>query len=101
MTESKPLISIIIPCYNGEAFLSQALESVLWQTEENWECILVDDGSTDHSAEIFCSYQKRDKRFTYLSQENKGPAVARNAGAHVKDQHCAVGDSQKRSPDST
>lgn len=73
-------ISVIIPCYNGERFLSQALESLLWQTYQEWECILIDDGSTDHSREIFHRYAEQDHRFIYLSQRNSGPSVARNKG---------------------
>ncbi len=73
-------ISVIIPCYNGERFLAQALESLLWQTYQSWECILVDDGSTDKSREIFQRYMNNDQRFIYLSQQNSGPSVARNKG---------------------
>ena len=74
------LVSVIIPCYNGEKYLSQALKSVLWQTYNNWECILVDDGSTDKSAEIFKKYAQHDNRFRYIYQENKGLAASRNTG---------------------
>jgi glycosyltransferase involved in cell wall biosynthesis len=80
MSNNQPLISVIIPCYNGEKYLSQALESLLWQTYSNWECILVDDGSTDRSAEIFNKYSIKDNRFRYLYQNNQGPSVARNYG---------------------
>lgn len=74
------MVSVIIPCYNGEEFLAQALQSVQWQTYENWECILVDDGSTDRSAAIFKAFEQSDSRFRYLLQQNAGPTVARNAG---------------------
>lgn len=73
-------VSVVIPCFNGEEFLEAALRSVLWQTYGNWECITVDDGSTDRSAAILQEYARRDPRFVYLRQENKGPAAARNAG---------------------
>lgn len=74
------LISIIIPCYNGEKYLKDALASVLWQTHTNWECILVDDGSTDGSAELFNQFVQKDNRFRYFRQKNSGPSVARNNG---------------------
>ncbi|MDZ4711874.1 MAG: glycosyltransferase family 2 protein [bacterium] len=78
--ENKKLVSVIIPCYNSVLFLRQALESVLWQTYTEWECILVDDGSTDDSADIFKEYMKMDTRYVYHYQENGGLATARNAG---------------------
>jgi glycosyltransferase involved in cell wall biosynthesis len=74
------LISIIIPCFNSEKYLAQTLESVLWQTYARWECILVDDGSTDTSKEIFEKYKNNDARFRYIYQANSGAAVARNKG---------------------
>lgn len=74
------LVSIIVPCYNHAEYLSETLDSVLSQTFVNWECIIVDDGSTDNSLEIIKSYCQRDNRFKSVSQENSGPAVARNSG---------------------
>jgi glycosyltransferase involved in cell wall biosynthesis len=74
------LVSIIIPCFNGEKYLAQALESVLWQTYDRWECILIDDGSTDDSKKIFEKYQESDARFRYMYQANRGAAAARNKG---------------------
>ena len=50
--ENKPFISVVIPAYNAEQFLDETLESVLSQTYENWECIIVNDGSTDNTGEI-------------------------------------------------
>ena len=73
-------ISVIVPCYNSARFLSQALESLLWQTYPHWECILIDDGSTDQSKEIYNHYLQRDSRFRYIYQRNSGPSVARNKG---------------------
>jgi glycosyltransferase involved in cell wall biosynthesis len=75
-----PRVSIIIPCYNGERFLEQTLKSVLWQTSADWECIIVDDGSTDRSSEIAKSYASDDSRFRYHKKNNGGLASARNAG---------------------
>jgi len=74
----KPLVSIIVPCYNQGQYLTEALESVEVQTYSNWECVIVDDGSTDNSKEVALTYCNRDKRFKYIYQENQGPSVARN-----------------------
>jgi glycosyltransferase involved in cell wall biosynthesis len=76
----KPLVSIIIPCYNGADYLEQALKSVQWQTWQHWECIVVDDGSIDRSAEVFYNFTKGDNRFRYFYQTNNGLAAARNSG---------------------
>jgi len=72
-------ISIIIPIYNGEDCIKGAIESVLVQTYKNWEMIIVDDGSKDHTSEIIKPYLT-DKRIKYIFQENKGVAGARNTG---------------------
>lgn len=77
---SEGLVSVIVPCYNGRQFLAQALRSVLWQTYTNWECLLVDDGSTDGSAGIFRDIAGNDERFRYHRQENSGLSAARNKG---------------------
>lgn len=77
------LVSIIVPCYNGQEFLSQALESIAWQTYANWECLLIDDGSTDRSPEIFQDFARDDERFRYHRQNNSGPSVARNTGIEL------------------
>ena len=74
-----PKVSIIIPCYNQGEYLAEALDSVKSQTYSNWECIIMDDGSTDNSKEIALSYCEGDKRFFYQWQENQGPSVARNS----------------------
>lgn len=70
-------ISVIIPCYNAEQWLSQAIEGVLHQTSPPAEIIVVDDGSTDGSADIAQSFADR---VTYLRQAHKGPCAARNYG---------------------
>ncbi len=80
-----PLISIVIAAYNAEKFLPLTLESVLNQTFQQWECVVVDDGSSDNTFNIAKQYTVRDKRFRALTQSNAGPAVARNFGA----QHCS------------
>jgi len=58
--------------YNSARFLRQALESLLWQTYTHWECILIDDGSTDQSKNIYSNYLQRDDRFHYIYQANSG-----------------------------
>ena len=63
------LISIVLPVYNGEAYLADSIESILRQTYENWELIIVNDCSTDHTLEIAESYQKRDPRIRVFSNE--------------------------------
>lgn len=75
-----PLISIIVPCYNAEKFVRFTLNSVLEQTYENWECLLINDGSKDQSLSILEEYAKRDHRFELFSQENKGLSATRNRG---------------------
>ncbi len=77
---NNPLVSIIVPCYNQGEYLIEALESVECQTYLNWECIVVDDGSTDNSKDIALSFCEKDNRFFYIYQENQGPSIARNFG---------------------
>ncbi|MFD1014615.1 glycosyltransferase family 2 protein [Winogradskyella rapida] len=77
------LISIIIPTYNRAHIIGETLDSIIAQTYTNWECIVVDDGSTDNTAEIMSDYMLRDKRFRYYKRpENKlkGPCSCRNYG---------------------
>ena len=73
------LVSIIIPVYNVATYLVECLESVVQQTYHNWECILVDDGSTDNSGNICDEYAGNDKRFIVIHKENGGPSSTRNA----------------------
>lgn len=74
--KNNPLISIILPVYNGEAYLAEAIESMLNQKYKPIEIIVVDDGSTDKGAEII----KRYSELKYFFQTNKGTASARNLG---------------------
>ena len=74
----QPLVSVIIPAYNAETFLAKTLESVLSQTYQNIEILVVDDGSTDTTAEIVKSFAKKDSRISLLQQPNAGVAAARN-----------------------
>ncbi len=74
------LVSIITPCYNGEKYVAQTIRSVIAQTYENWELLVVDDGSVDSSAQIIRDFAATDSRISLLQQENAGSAAARNAG---------------------
>lgn len=76
----KEVISIVIPVFNVKEYLPDCLESLLGQTFEMWNAILIDDGSTDGSDEICERYCTVDKRFHYYRQENAGVSVARNVG---------------------
>jgi glycosyltransferase involved in cell wall biosynthesis len=71
-------VSVIIPTYNSEKYISSAVKSVLNQTHHNFELIIVDDGSVDNTQEIINSFN--DQRIKYIYQENSGVAVARNTG---------------------
>ena len=75
-----PAITIIVPVYNAEKFLHRCLDSIIYQTFTNWECILIDDGSPDNSGAICDDYVARDSRFRVIHQKNKGVSAARNAG---------------------
>ena len=78
ITSKKTMISIITPVYNAEKFISSMIDSVLVQTYQDWELILVDDGSKDASAEICKEYATKDTRIRVIHQHNRGPAQARN-----------------------
>ena len=87
MKTGKPLVSIITPCYNGEKVMHRLLDSILSQTYNNIEFILVNDGSTDRSEEIWFEYEKKFKRngikTIYIYQSNQGLGAAINAGLKV------------------
>ncbi len=72
------LVSVIVPVYNAEKYIKDCLVSLINQTYKNLEIICVDDGSTDHSLELLKLYAKKDNRIKIFTQENKGPAAARN-----------------------
>lgn len=74
------MVSIIIPCYNYGWLLHETLDSVLAQTYPRWECLIIDDGSTDNTREVAENYARQDARFRYSYQINKGMSAARNAG---------------------
>lgn len=80
MTGMEGKVSVIIPVYNCRAWIERCLGSVLKQTYQNLEILVVDDGSDDGSAEIIESFVKKDSRIRYFSQTNQGVASARNKG---------------------
>ena len=80
MYSNQPKFSIIIPIYNSEKYISRCIKSVLSQTEENWELLLINDGSSDGTESICTSFELKDKRIKYYYQENNGVSSARNNG---------------------
>lgn len=77
------LVSIIVPIYNVEKYLSQCLESIINQTYKNIEILLINDGSTDNSYEICSQYAKQDNRINLINKENGGSASAKNYGLKI------------------
>lgn len=81
-----PKISIIVPIYNSEKYLYECLKSIQNQTFKDFECILINDGSTDDS-EVICTQFLNDNRFRLISKKNEGVSIARNVGIET-----AIGD---------
>ena len=77
---SLPLVSIIVPTYNYAHLITQALDSVRAQSYQAWECIVIDDGSTDNTEEVVKAYAQRDSRIRFIRQSNQRQAAARNTG---------------------
>lgn len=75
-----PLISIVVPAYNASAYLEDTIRSIQTQTETRWECIIVDDGSTDDTHRVALRATNGDSRFIVLCQRNGGTSSARNRG---------------------
>lgn len=73
-------VSIIMPAYNAEKYISASIESVMNQTYKLWELIIINDGSTDDTGEIIKSYVRQDPRIKYIEKENGGQSRARNKG---------------------
>jgi glycosyltransferase involved in cell wall biosynthesis len=91
-----PRVSIVMPAYNYGRYLAGAVQSVLAQTFADWELLIVDDGSTDHTADVVRPFLA-DPRVRYLPQANQGPAVARNNGiAQARGQFVAFLDADDR-----
>ena len=80
MKISKPLLSVIVPCYNVEKYVDKCISSIVGQTYSNLEVILIDDGSTDNTGNICDSWQKRDQRIRVIHKQNEGLPYARKTG---------------------
>lgn len=76
-------VSVVVPCYNQGIFLDDAIESIVNQTYSNWECIIVNDGSTDLTHQFATNWLANDSRIIYILQNNKGLSAARNTGIKV------------------
>lgn len=74
----EPLVSVVLPVYNGEKYLVEAIDSILVQTFASFEVIMIDDGSTDGSLQILRSYEQRDSRVRVIARENRGLATTLN-----------------------
>jgi glycosyltransferase involved in cell wall biosynthesis len=92
---NNPNVSIIVPTYNRAHLIGRAIQSVLNQTYQDFELIVVDDGSADNTEEVVKEFQKKDERIIYIRQEkNKGAAAARNTGIKAaKGEYIAFQDS--------
>lgn len=75
-----PLVSVIVPCYNQARFLPETLESVVSQSFQDWECVIINDGSTDNTIDVAQTYSSRDPRFRLVTKPNGGLSSARNRG---------------------
>ena len=82
-----PIVTVVIPCYNQGRYLPEAIQSLQRQSLQEWECVIVDDGSNDGSYEVAQRLATTDKRVRVVRQTNMGPSAARNRG--VKE---AIGD---------
>ncbi|HSF47792.1 MAG TPA: glycosyltransferase, partial [Burkholderiales bacterium] len=83
MTDSSPMFSIIMPVFNRERYLAEAIDSVLKQSYADWELLVVDDGSVDASPSIVDRFCLRDSRIRGVHQQNQGAAAARNRGVEM------------------
>ena len=90
----KPLVSVIVPAYQAEAYLPQCLESILNQSYENLQILLINDGSQDKTGEICDAYAQKDSRIQVFHKENGGVSSARNVGlSHATGDYIAFCDS--------
>jgi len=86
MNNSAPLVSIIIPVYNRETLVTETLDSILNQSYQNWECIIIDDRSTDNTTAILEKYKLIDDRFSFFERpinKKKGANTCRNYGLEL------------------
>ncbi|MFD1958687.1 glycosyltransferase family 2 protein [Novosphingobium panipatense] len=90
MTRRPPRVSVLLPCYNGAAYLEEAVRSILLQTFADFELIVVDDGSTDATADILARMGRRDPRLRVVRQPNGGIVAALNTAiAHARGEYIA------------
>ncbi len=75
-----PLFSIIVPLYNKAGYIAACLDRIKEQTELSWECVVINDGSTDGGEKVAESFAEEDHRFKLVNQKNLGPSIARNRG---------------------
>ena len=83
MIDSKPIVSIIIPTYNRASFIGETLDSISSQNFRKWECLVIDDGSTDYTEELLTFYLEKDSRLSYYKRPRsrpKGANACRNYG---------------------
>ncbi|HEY7913074.1 MAG TPA: glycosyltransferase family A protein, partial [Blastocatellia bacterium] len=97
-SDSKPLVSIIVPFLNAERFIDEAIESVFAQVYDNWELLLVDDGSTDDSSgrarKVAQGFPEKVRYFEHEGHQNRGLPASRNLGLkHAKGKYVALLDS--------
>ena len=85
MNNKTPSLSIIMPVYNVERYLREAVDSVIAQTFTDWELILIDDGSPDNCPAICDSYAAADPRIRVIHQANGGLSAARNSGLEISE----------------
>ena len=79
----KGMVSVIVPCYNQAIYLPEALNSLLAQTYQCWEAIVVNDGSPDETEKVALEYTRKDSRIKYVFKENGGLSSARNKGIEL------------------
>lgn len=80
LPEAQPLVSVVVPTYNYAQFIGEAVESLQKQTYSNWECLIVDDGSTDATAQVVTKLANEDSRIKFYQQNNQRQAAAKNLG---------------------
>src|SRR5215210_6468575 len=77
---ARPLVSVVVPTYNYGRFIGETLDSLRAQTYDEWECVVVDDGSTDDTEGVVARVSAADARVRYVRQANQRQAVAKNTG---------------------
>ena len=87
MRQGRLLISVIVPCFNHGRYLAEALDSVARQTYENWECLIIDDGSYDGTLEVASEFVRSDARYRYFRHVHQGVGASRNRGLSMARGH--------------